>query len=511
MNKISILMMVIICIPFSYALTSLQIGIPNASLDNFVPYTGALYNVDLNGNNLSAANIYANVNYSYIQNVPSFITGLQVPGFEEDPLFVTDEPLLVYQSNCASGFVVQNLTGGGGASQCIPVGSGGGNISGTGNFTYIPFFNGHNSLFTTNMTYTNGILTIGNSSLYSGLLPLVNESGLLQVIQSSTRSVLMQSTSYGIKARADSPSSFPIFVLENRGQTVTANRGMAISFNLAPNNGSDEAINAGSIQILKVDNWSNDVQQDAQMIFTVRNDQALSEPLVIVNNSLGVRTRNPAAPIHAIYTTGTGMINQLHETSTSGAQMVVRKARGSVASPLNVSVGDLLFRLLGEAYSNNSFRQSASIDFSIQGNPSTGDVSPAAGIIFRVNQGTSSVASQRASLNANGSFAIGASLNAQALLHQDGGTATTSYHKFTVGTTTGQTSTDGTDVGITSLGNFEIRNREATNITIFTNNTAAISIFDNRTVLINNLSGIGNAFVCVNANGLLYRSNVSCV
>lgn len=61
-------------------------------------------------------------------------------------------------------------------------------------------------------------------------------------------------------------------------------------------------------------------------------------------------------------------------------------------------------------------------------------------------------------------------------IHQNGGTSTATYHKFTAGTTTGVTSTDGFDVGISSAGNAEIRQREALPINFLTNNTQAMTI-----------------------------------
>ncbi len=72
-----------------------------------------------------------------------------------------------------------------------------------------------------------------------------------------------------------------------------------------------------------------------------------------------------------------------------------------------------------------------------------------------------------------------------ALVHQDAGDATASYHKFTAGTTTGTTATDGFDVGVDSTGNAELRNREATNMLFFTNNNERMRIFDDGKISIN--------------------------
>lgn len=59
-----------------------------------------------------------------------------------------------------------------------------------------------------------------------------------------------------------------------------------------------------------------------------------------------------------------------------------------------------------------------------------------------------------------------------AKIHQDSGTGTATYHKFTAGSTTGQTSSDGFDIGIDASGNAEIRQRENLPLTFYTNNSS---------------------------------------
>ena len=63
-----------------------------------------------------------------------------------------------------------------------------------------------------------------------------------------------------------------------------------------------------------------------------------------------------------------------------------------------------------------------------------------------------------------------------AQLHQDAGTAVATYHKFTAGTTTGQTSTNGFDVGITATGGAELRQYGNQSMVFYTNNTAALTL-----------------------------------
>jgi hypothetical protein len=63
-----------------------------------------------------------------------------------------------------------------------------------------------------------------------------------------------------------------------------------------------------------------------------------------------------------------------------------------------------------------------------------------------------------------------------AKLHQDSGTATSTFHKFTVGTTTGQLTTDGFDIGADASGNVELRQRENLEMRFFTNNARVMTI-----------------------------------
>lgn len=63
-----------------------------------------------------------------------------------------------------------------------------------------------------------------------------------------------------------------------------------------------------------------------------------------------------------------------------------------------------------------------------------------------------------------------------ASIHTDAGTATASNHKFTAGTTTGQTSSDGVDFGIDASGNGIINQREALDIICLTSNAEALRI-----------------------------------
>ena len=73
-------------------------------------------------------------------------------------------------------------------------------------------------------------------------------------------------------------------------------------------------------------------------------------------------------------------------------------------------------------------------------------------------------------------------------LHQDAGNATATYHKFSAGTTTGQTSTDGFDIGVAASGNAELKQRENLPMLFYTNNTEVARIDNAGNVGVGNTS-----------------------
>lgn len=98
-------------------------------------------------------------------------------------------------------------------------------------------------------------------------------------------------------------------------------------------------------------------------------------------------------------------------------------------------------------------------------------------LAFFVNNavGNFVAADQKMTILATGLVGIGTTAPA-VKLHQDGGNATATYHKFTAGTTTGLLSTDGFDVGIDASGNAEIRQRENLPMYFYTNNALALTL-----------------------------------
>ena len=82
-------------------------------------------------------------------------------------------------------------------------------------------------------------------------------------------------------------------------------------------------------------------------------------------------------------------------------------------------------------------------------------------------------------INDGTNIGIGTSLTTPAsLLHIDGGTATSSYLKFTAGTTTGQLVGNGFDVGVDGLGYAQLFQRSNFGMIFYTNNIERMRIFN---------------------------------
>ncbi len=86
------------------------------------------------------------------------------------------------------------------------------------------------------------------------------------------------------------------------------------------------------------------------------------------------------------------------------------------------------------------------------------------------------------------------------LLHQDGGTGQSTYHKFTAGTTTGQSVSDGFDVGIDSSGNAILNQNENLNLKFSTDATERMRLQNDGKLLVGTTTS-PNDSVLVRING----------
>lgn len=123
------------------------------------------------------------------------------------------------------------------------------------------------------------------------------------------------------------------------------------------------------------------------------------------------------------------------------------------------------------------------------------------GLSFFTANGAAPAEKMRINYAGNVGIGISAPTNK---LHQDSGNATASYHQFTAGTTTGQTSTDGTLVGIDASGNAIFNNQEAAYVNFLTSNTQRARI----TALGSLVVGNNSSALATNAtDGFLYVSS----
>jgi hypothetical protein len=90
---------------------------------------------------------------------------------------------------------------------------------------------------------------------------------------------------------------------------------------------------------------------------------------------------------------------------------------------------------------------------------------------------------EKARFLSTGELGVGI-ISPTAKIHQDGGTGQPTYHKFTAGTTTGQSASDGFDVGIDSSGNAILNQNENLNMQFSTNATERMRLQSNGKLLV---------------------------
>ncbi|MGB9702272.1 MAG: hypothetical protein ACPL1A_06030, partial [Candidatus Kapaibacteriota bacterium] len=106
---------------------------------------------------------------------------------------------------------------------------------------------------------------------------------------------------------------------------------------------------------------------------------------------------------------------------------------------------------------------------------------------------------ERMRILGNGKIGIGIN-DPKTLLHQDEGDATATYHKFTSGTTTGQTLSDGFDVGIDASGNAILKQNENSNMQFYTNSAERMRLQGDGKLLIGTTTNPDDS-VLVRVNG----------
>lgn len=121
---------------------------------------------------------------------------------------------------------------------------------------------------------------------------------------------------------------------------------------------------------------------------------------------------------------------------------------------------------------------------------------------YTLRYGTSSWESSSLLRNTASKIAIGiSSFTPAALIHSDSGNAIAHYHKFTAGTTTGQTATDGFDLGINSSGHGIINQNENLPVIFNVNNNERLRIKEGDGGLTVTMSAAGSNGINLNNTG----------
>lgn len=93
-----------------------------------------------------------------------------------------------------------------------------------------------------------------------------------------------------------------------------------------------------------------------------------------------------------------------NSTANNGGEFVTQRAEGTLASPLNVAIGDDLGGMKFRGYFNGSFIESGQLDFIVDGTPLSSGI--ATHVILNTSDGSSMT--QRLYVGSNGNVAVGA-------------------------------------------------------------------------------------------------------
>ena len=234
---------------------------------------------------------------------------------------------------------------------------------------------------------------------------------------------------------------------------------------------------------------------------TTGSDNTAFGNSTLLSNSTG--NLNTTVGKWAMYSNTIGQNNtslgafSLHSNATGSDNVALgNNALYNVNGSRNVAVGSYAATrlstgtdnlLLGNESGNYITTGSRNVILGYQGsnNLTTGSNNIAIGYIAQVPTATASnqlsIGNWIYGINGN----IGLGLTAPSVkLQQDGGNATATYHKFTAGTTTGQTTTDGFDVGIDASGNAYLDQNENAAMYFYTNNAEQMQISAAGNVLI---------------------------
>lgn len=232
----------------------------------------------------------------------------------------------------------------------------------------------------------------------------------------------------------------------------------------------------------------NGTTSKSMMVFNTSGSGTANEKMRIdENGSVGIGTTTPGYKLHIEEPGGyNGDIGiRLYNTNNSSylPSLVLQAAKGTRSAPTTLTSGYPLGAVYFGGYDGSSF-----VDIygaSVTSRASQDWTSAAHGSIlefYTVANGSTSP-SNRMVIDHTGDVGIGIS-SPSVKLHQDKGTATDNYHKFTAGSTTGQTASDGFDVGVDASGNAVLNQKEALPLVMSANNSEVMRVTSAGNVLI---------------------------
>ena len=210
------------------------------------------------------------------------------------------------------------------------------------------------------------------------------------------------------------------------------------------------------------------------MNFFTNNAQAMT---ILSAGNVGIGQTSPTAAKLVVETDGAvnSILSMGYGTGFFG-QVLIAAARGTQASPTATQSGDVIGSISFQGWDTGRSNGAAITAVAAAEWGTAGDSSDTpTNLKFLTSPDGSQTPLDRLIILSTGDVGINTTAPT-AKLHQDGGDATATAHKFTAGSTTGATATDGFDVGIDASGNAELRQRENLAMNFLTNNTQRMSI-----------------------------------
>jgi hypothetical protein len=208
-------------------------------------------------------------------------------------------------------------------------------------------------------------------------------------------------------------------------------------------------------------------------------------------------------------------------SSSGSSSFIGRRARGSDSLPTSVLANDILMNFGGRGFSTSSFASASSGVMRIVASENFNDTSQGSYLRFDTTANGTVGASERVRINSNGYVGIGTTspsylldVNGDMTSHGDIRLSKDAGRFYITGSATAS-SWPGFVLDYYGNGTyrkyFNVDNNNKFGIVNAVGSTYILEVSDVGVTTLSNLAGSGNAFVCVNSAGTLYRSAVACV